>query len=61
MRPQTLITLLAASMLAASLGAQAAPPLPPDGVHIKVTPEMRGAGIVSSGVKPRMRSTDGLW
>ena len=38
-------------MLAASLGAQAAPPLPPDGVHIKVTPEMRGAGIVSSGVK----------
>jgi len=38
-------------MFAVSLSAHAAPPLPPDGVHIKVTPEMRGAGIVSSGVK----------
>jgi outer membrane protein assembly factor BamB len=51
MKRQPVMSFLASALLAVSLSAQAATPLPPDGVHIKVTPEMRGAGQVSSGVK----------
>jgi DNA-binding beta-propeller fold protein YncE len=48
MRPFLRFPLVAAALLAYGLTAQAAPP---DGTPVKVTPEMRGAGAVSAGVK----------
>jgi DNA-binding beta-propeller fold protein YncE len=49
MLPFSRSALAAAALLGFVLAAHAA--TPDDGVHVKVTPEMRGAGMVSSGVK----------
>ncbi len=51
MPPILKLPFVAAVLLAFGLTAQAAPPAPTDGTPVKVTPEMRGAGAVSSGVK----------
>lgn len=50
MPPIPKLLLATAALLAFGLTAQAATPAPASGTPIKVTPEMRGAGIVSSGV-----------
>ena len=42
---------IAAGFVVFGLGRAWAAPAPGDGVHVKVTPEMRGAGAVSSGLK----------
>ena len=48
--PPTIRLALVAALLSLGQSAFAAPP-PSEGTHVKVTPEMRGAGAVSAGVK----------
>ena len=51
MRPILNISRVVGAFLAFALTAQAAPAGPDDGKAVSVTPQMRGAGAVSSGVK----------